>query len=772
MQGSVLLWPLEVTLPSLEDICSLKHPTIRFIPSSARPAFARALSSVLKEIVAVNSVAAWTKLLMLPKCVLPTSKRGGHHNKPISIDILCDMWLKGNLCELWLRAQTRATISTQSKKVLPNKRVDSAIALAKDGLYSKACQMLTSQGLAPDDDNTWNLLTSKHPQGECPSNLPIPSTETVLTHDFNIVPVLRSFSKLTGAGPTGLRIQHLIDAAEVPLSCSILQSLKGVVNILAAGRAPPMIASFLAGGNLTALVKSKQGSSLDIRPIAVGEALRRFTGKCLCALVRSKASEFFQPHQFGVACPMGAEKIVHGLRACVEKHWLEENLVVLKVDMKNAFNLVSRQALLSECAKHFPELYPWAHWCYSQHPYLWHMMGNLTSECGVQQGDPLGPLLFSLVLNILVSEIVLEPGCANLLYHAWYLDDGVVAGSSTEVCRVLAILEERGHSLGLHVNINKCEVFCYSDLSHFPPSMKQSHQPNIEILGIPIGDLDFCTTFISHKHGLAKQLMLQIEEVGALDPQVALMLLRTCSGFFKLSHLARATPPSLSVKALELFNQDVRSCLSQSTLVDLTDVSWNQAQLSLSRGGLSMRSLMLHAPAAYIASVCSSGYGLQSLTHLTHAVEMFNVCVAPADKISLDSLASSNINQKMLSSKLDDYQLQGIFNRSSVADRARLLSISAPHSSSWLSVVPSEGLGLHFEPNQYNVALKWWLGLDTSCGSSCAFCPDSILDPLGHHASTCKRGRDAVHRHNLQRDVFADSCRLAHLPVKLEVVII
>ena len=95
-----------------------------------------------------------------------------------------------------------------------------------------------------------------------------------------------------------------------------------------------------------------------------------------------------------------------------------------------------------------------------------------------------------------------------------------------------------------------------------------------------------------------------------------------------------------------------RSCLSQSTSVDLTDVSWNQAQLSLSRGGLGMRSLMLHAPAAYIASVCSSGYGLQSLTHLTHAVELFNVCVAPADKISLDSLASSNINQTMLSSKL------------------------------------------------------------------------------------------------------------------------
>ena len=243
------------------------------------------------------------------------------------------------------------------------------------------------------------------------------------------------------------------------------------------------------------------------------------------------------------------------------------------------------------------------------------------------------------------------------------------------------------------------------------------------------------------------------------------MLLRTCSGFFRLLGLLHPCSPSKLLSFLTW----MRDCLSQSTSVDMTDVSWNQAQLSLNRGGLGLRSLMFHAPAAYIASVCSSGYGHLSLTHLTYAVEMFNECVAPADKISLDSIPFSNVKQKMLSSKLDDFQFQGLFNMFSVADRARLLSISAPHSSSWLSVVPSEGLGLHFEPNQYNVALKWWLGLDTSCGSSCSLCPDSILDPLGHHASTCKRGGDAVHRHNLLRDVFVDSCRLAHLGVKVEV---
>ena len=182
-----------------------------------------------------------------------------------------------------------------------------------------------------------------------------------------------------------------------------------------------------------------------------------------------------------------------------------------------------------------------------------------------------------------------------------------------------------------------------------PPQLWNLRNPGI-------GDLDFCTIYISHKHSLAKQLILQLEEVGVHDPQVALILLRTCSGFCKLAHLAWATPPSLSLKALELFHIDVRNCMSQSTSVDMTDLSWKQAQLSLSRGGLDLHSLMLHAPAAYIASVCLSGYGHQSLTHLAHAMEIFNSCVAPSEKISLDSILSSPMRQKTLSSKLDDLQ--------------------------------------------------------------------------------------------------------------------
>ena len=57
---------------------------------------------------------------------------------------------------------------------------------------------------------------------------------------------------------------------------------------------------YLAGGSLIALNKNKEGCAPDIRPIAVGETLRRLVGKCMCALLKEKAADFFQPTQFGV----------------------------------------------------------------------------------------------------------------------------------------------------------------------------------------------------------------------------------------------------------------------------------------------------------------------------------------------------------------------------------------------------------------------------------------------------------------------------------------
>ena len=258
-------------------------------------------------------------------------------------------------------------------------------------------------------------------------------------------------------------------------------------------------------------------------------------------------------------------------------------------------------------------------------------------------------------------------------------------------------------------------MFSPTVVNLFRGELKRSSSPNIVILGVPIGDLEFCSNYISNKCGSAKLLLRKLEEVDAQDAKVALVLLRLNGSFCKLAHLARATPPSesLSIKALELFDIDVHHCFSQCTTVDTSDEAWLQAQLSLSRGGLGLRSLSSHAPAAYIVSLCSSGFSSLSSLHLTSAIGEFNSSVSSSNMVSVESLAQQPPIQKALSAKIDDFQFNQLFNSSSLADRARLLSISSPHALSWLSVVPSEGLGLHLNPDQFQVAIKWWLGLDT-----------------------------------------------------------
>ena len=167
-----------------------------------------------------------------------------------------------------------------------------------------------------------------------------------------------------------------------------------MVNLLISGKVPVQLARFLAGGNLVALEKNNPNCLADIQPIAVGEAIRHLAGKCLCVITKEKAHDFLAPLQLGVACPAGAEEIIHGLRDCVDEHWPDADFAVLKIDLHNAFNWVSRHAVLDASGLHFPELLPWSSWCNGQHPALWHPLGTISTEIGVQQGDPLGPLLF------------------------------------------------------------------------------------------------------------------------------------------------------------------------------------------------------------------------------------------------------------------------------------------------------------------------------------------------------------------------------------------
>ena len=138
------------------------------------------------------------------------------------------------------------------------------------------------------------------------------------------------------------------------------------------------------------------------------------------------------------------------------------------------------------------------------------------SESGVQQGDPLGPLLFCLVLQKVLSAIASDPNCFDLLFHAWYIDDGVIAGPKQAVVQALSIIQDLGPPLGLVINSSKCELYGDCDLQPFPSEMKKCNAFNFEILGAPIRDTIFCAKFIAEKRAGASKFLALLKEVGML----------------------------------------------------------------------------------------------------------------------------------------------------------------------------------------------------------------------------------------------------------------
>ena len=210
-------------------------------------------------------------------------------------------------------------------------------------------------------------------------------------------------------------------------------------------------------------------------------------------------------------------------------------------------------------------------------------------------------------------------------------------------------------------------------------------------------------------------------------------------------------------------------CSSNCVATDISDVAWKQAQLGLSYGGLGLRSISYHSCVAYIASLSFSGLGSADNPHLVRSIVRYNSLVSPLDGISVESILASPIPQIILSQRLDDHSFGLVIAAATDADINRAsLYICTPCRLFWLTVVPSVGLGLHLDPNELQIAVKWWLGVDTSRGSSCGLCPDVALDPLGHHAATCRCGADVAIRHNRLRDVFLSFCHQAHIATRLE----
>ena len=162
---------------------------------------------------------------------------------------------------------------------------------------------------------------------------------------------------------------------------------------------------------------------------------------------------------------------------------------------------------------------------------------TILSQCGVQQGDPLGPLAFALAFHPIVEKIQSEVTTLNI--NAWYLDDGTLC--------LLTLLEPSilWRKTDQHLNRRKSLLFIPQDAAALPnplPADIPSTSEGFGLLGAPIGPPEFVESSIMNR---VQKIEMAVDRLGDLkDSQMATALLLSCLAFPKLNFALRTCPPA------------------------------------------------------------------------------------------------------------------------------------------------------------------------------------------------------------------------------------
>jgi hypothetical protein len=272
--------------------------------------------------------------------------------------------------------------------------------------------------------------------------------------------------------------------------------------------------------------------------------------------------EYFGSLQLGIGRSNGAEAIIHAVNYVYQNNTVEDT-VLMKIDLSNAFNNIDRNIVLREVVKIFPTIAPWVQYSYGCAPYLFTGSSDIIrSAVGVQQGDPMAPLLFCLALHPVLLEIQNHPDCSTLSLNTWYMDDGTLIGPSKGVRTALDLISTLGPSHGIFVNTKKCELFPLSietDLSIFPNAIPVSVN-GVELLGSYIGDSNSCEIYVDKRVTIIADIVAQLSSLEIVQHQYA--LLKNCILMPKFMFILRTFQPDSIAHSIGMFDTLVATSIS------------------------------------------------------------------------------------------------------------------------------------------------------------------------------------------------------------------
>lgn len=478
---------------------------------------------------------------------------------------------------------------------LPRRRI---VELVEAGLPGKAVARLEGHlqgGIVELNAETIARVLELHPTSfaRIPMANPVPELEVAPISATELAESLDNAPRLSASGQSGWTYDLIREVMQSDAARTIAAEL---LTLMANGKMPDDRAWLVS--RLVLLPKPAGG----VRPLAVGEAWTRLLGRILSKRTTATASRLLAPVQFGIGVKGGVEVVSHIVQAASKAVLAGDNLVIQSVDFANAFNSVSRAVIHHELATHIPQLIPYLRWAYGgPAPLCMGVDHVVDATSGVRQGDPLGPLLFSMALQPTLLHVKqLHPNVDIVAY----LDDVFLLGERLDVSEAFDFLKQQAEHIGLRVNEHKSHLFAEGSSDCFTA------------VGAPIGQTHDVDAELQQELQAKAAVTEQILDFG---PRHAYAMVKACVNARPM-FWARTCAPDRGVAAFERFDQaidDALIALSGGSDHHLTEGGKAIRHLPQAMGGLGLRRFSVIRNLCWAASFAVAAPHVQRLRSLS-----------------------------------------------------------------------------------------------------------------------------------------------------------
>jgi hypothetical protein len=516
----------------------------------------------------------------------------------------------------------------------------------------------------------------------------------------------------------------------------------------------------------------------------VGEVRRRTISKVANFAVIKAVAEYLAPLQVGVGVRGGTDAIIHSIQFFLDKGGTNGE-ALLKVDLTNAFNLVDRTKMFEAVMAHCPSILPWVQSVYGGAPLLF--LGPsaiIESQVGVQQGDPLGPLLFALTIQPLLVKATSEL-TVNLSVGVFYADDGTLVGPPDALKQVLEILRDDGPDFGVFLNLGKSALWDLNqqtDLTPLEAFQLIDCEDGVDLLGSFLGD-----DLLADQYALKRVEAIRsiVEELHHLnDKQMAFHLFQQCIGMPRFNYTLRTLHPSripLSIAAFDALVADTLVWLCGSR--DLDEWHLNRATLPISLSGTGCISASRIAFPSYVASRADTLF-LQSaiLKHPTTEFlledfsvlySQFTTSITSPFTLTNKQFLDSEDRQSVLVSAVHNLAYEALLSTPHISPRDKAVAMACSmDSGDFLMSIPSFSSPA-LSSSEFSVALSHRCGLPIYRQTAQCPCCRLELDVFGEHAIQCAAkvddsAQERILRHNSVCSVLQQAGRDAGFSVSME----